>query len=66
MVDRLGWTKRQFRFELPLGMYGYVLERARNAGAAGGSHAASMAEDLRQMLKWEKDPSGRDRLVYPT
>ena len=23
-------------------------------------------EDFRQMLKWEKDPSGKDRLVYPT
>ena len=23
-------------------------------------------EDFQKMLKWEKDQSGRDRLVYPT
>jgi hypothetical protein len=33
MVDRLQWIKRQFTFELPLGMYGNVVERVRGTPA---------------------------------
>ena len=33
MVDRLAWIKRQFTFELPLGMYGNVVERVRGTPA---------------------------------
>ena len=33
MVDRLEWTKRQFTFALPLGMYGNVVERVRGTPA---------------------------------
>ena len=33
MVDRTEWIKRQFTFELPLGMYGNVLERVRGTPA---------------------------------
>ena len=33
MVDRLQWIKRQFSFELPLGMYGNVVERVRGTPA---------------------------------
>lgn len=33
MVDRLEWIKRQFTFELPLGMYGNVVERVRGTPA---------------------------------
>src|SRR6185295_17419551 len=33
MVDRLEWIKRQFKFELPLGMYGNVVERVRGTPA---------------------------------
>jgi hypothetical protein len=33
MVDRLDWIKRQFSFELPLGMYGNVVERVRGTPA---------------------------------
>jgi len=33
MVDRLEWIKRQFSFELPLGMYGNVVERVRGTPA---------------------------------
>ena len=33
MVDRLEWIKRQFNFELPLGMYGNVVERVRGTPA---------------------------------
>ena len=29
MVERLEWIKRQFSFELPLGMYPNVVERVR-------------------------------------
>jgi uncharacterized damage-inducible protein DinB len=29
MIDRLEWIKRQFSFELPLGMYANVVERVR-------------------------------------
>jgi len=33
MVDRTDWIKRQFSFELPLGMYGNVVERVRGTPA---------------------------------
>jgi uncharacterized damage-inducible protein DinB len=33
MVDRLEWIKRQFSFELPLGMYPNVVERVRGTPA---------------------------------
>ena len=33
MVDRTEWIKRQFSFELPLGMYGNVVERVRGTPA---------------------------------
>ena len=33
MVDRTEWIKRQFKFELPLGMYGNVIERVRGTPA---------------------------------
>lgn len=33
MIDRLEWFKRQFAFELPLGMYGNVVERVRGTPA---------------------------------
>jgi hypothetical protein len=33
MIDRTEWIKRQFSFELPLGMYGNVVERVRGAPA---------------------------------
>ena len=33
MVDRTEWIKRQFRFELPLGMYANVVERVRGTPA---------------------------------
>ena len=33
MVERLEWIKRQFSFELPLGMYGNVVERVRGTPA---------------------------------
>lgn len=33
MVDRTEWIKRQFSFELPLGMYGNIVERVRGTPA---------------------------------
>lgn len=33
MVDRTEWIKRQFAFELPLGMYGNIVERVRGTPA---------------------------------
>lgn len=33
MVERTEWIKRQFSFEMPLGMYGNVVERVRGAPA---------------------------------
>ncbi len=33
MIDRTEWIKRQFRFELPLGMYANVVERVRGTPA---------------------------------
>lgn len=33
MIDRTEWIKRQFKFELPLGMYGSVVERVRGTPA---------------------------------
>ena len=33
MIDRLEWIKRQFKFELPLGMYANVVERVRGTPA---------------------------------
>src|SRR5918911_3601939 len=33
MVDRMEWIKRQFTFELPLGMYPNVVERVRGTPA---------------------------------
>ncbi len=33
MVDRTEWIKRQFKFELPLGMYANVVERVRGTPA---------------------------------
>ena len=45
MVDRTEWIKRQFRFELPLGMYGNVVERVRGT--------PSRLEDLTRGLSRE-------------
>jgi hypothetical protein len=45
MVERLEWIKRQFSFELPLGMYGNVVERVRGTPAR--------LEDLRRGLSKE-------------
>jgi hypothetical protein len=33
MIDRLEWIKRQFTFELPIGMYANVVERVRGTPA---------------------------------
>ena len=33
MIDRTEWIKRQFTFELPLGMYGNLVERVRGTPA---------------------------------
>lgn len=33
MVERMEWIKRQFSFELPIGMYGSVVERVRGTPA---------------------------------
>jgi uncharacterized damage-inducible protein DinB len=33
MVERMEWIKRQFSFELPLGMYGNIVERVRGTPA---------------------------------
>jgi hypothetical protein len=33
MIDRLEWIKRQFTFELPIGMYGNVVELLRGTPA---------------------------------
>ena len=33
MIERTEWIKRQFSFELPLGMYGNVVERVRGTPA---------------------------------
>jgi hypothetical protein len=33
MIDRTEWIKRQFKFALPLGMYGNVVERVRGTPA---------------------------------
>ena len=33
MIDRTEWIKRRFSFELPLGMYGNVVERVRGTPA---------------------------------
>jgi DinB family protein len=33
MIDRTEWIKRQFKFELPLGMYANVVERVRGTPA---------------------------------
>lgn len=33
MIDRTEWIKRQFTFELPLGMYGNIVERVRGTPA---------------------------------
>ena len=33
MIDRTEWFRRQFSFELPLGMYGNVVERVRGTPA---------------------------------
>src|SRR5215813_2986838 len=33
MIDRTAWIKRQFSFELPLGMYANVVERVRGTPA---------------------------------
>ena len=45
MIDRTEWIKRQFKFELPLGMYGNVVERVRGTPAR--------LEDLRRGLSPE-------------
>ena len=45
MIDRLAWIRRQFTFELPLGMYGNVVERVRGTPAR--------LEDLRRGLSRE-------------
>jgi len=46
MIDRTEWIKRQFSFELPLGMYGNVVERVRGTPAR--------LEDLTRGLSVEK------------
>ena len=46
MVDRLEWIKRQFTFELPLGMYGNVVERVRGTPARLEDLTSGLPQEL--------------------
>src|SRR6476619_7585308 len=55
MVDRLEWIKRQFSFELPLGMYGNVVERVRGTPARLEDLTRGLSRDVltkREGDKW--------------
>jgi uncharacterized damage-inducible protein DinB len=55
MVDRLAWIKRQFAFELPLGMYGNVVERVRGTPARLEDLTSGLSRDAltkRDADKW--------------
>ena len=51
MVERLEWIKRQFSFELPLGMYGNVVERVRGSPA----RLEDLTRDLREEVLTRRD-----------
>jgi hypothetical protein len=46
MVDRTEWIKRQFKFELPLGMYGNVVERVRGTPARLEDLTRGLSQDV--------------------
>ena len=46
MIDRTEWIKRQFTFELPLGMYGNVVERVRGTPARLEDLTRGMSRDV--------------------
>jgi len=46
MVDRTEWIKRQFSFELPLGMYGNVVERVRGTPARLEDLTRGLSRDI--------------------
>ena len=46
MVPHLEWFKRQFSFELPLGMYGNVLERVRGTPARLEDLTRGLSDDV--------------------
>src|SRR5688500_7966541 len=46
MVDRTEWIKRQFTFELPLGMYGNVVERVRGTPARRDDLTRELAREI--------------------
>lgn len=55
MVDRTEWIKRQFSFELPLGMYGNVVERVRGTPARLEDLTCDLSRDIltrRDGHKW--------------
>jgi DinB superfamily len=75
MVDRLEWIKRQFTFELPLGMYPNVVERVRGTPARLEDLTRSLPRDIltrRDNDKWsiqeqaghllDLEPLGMNRL----
>jgi len=54
MIDRLAWIKRQFAFELPLGMYGNVVERVRGTPARLEDLTRGLSRDLLTKRDGEK------------
>ena len=46
MVERTEWIKRQFAFELPLGMYPNVVERVRGTPARLEDHTCSLTGEI--------------------
>jgi uncharacterized damage-inducible protein DinB len=46
MIDRLEWIRRQFTFELPLGMYANVVERVRGTPARLEDLTRGLSRDL--------------------
>jgi uncharacterized damage-inducible protein DinB len=46
MVERMEWIKRQFSFELPLGMYPNVVERVRGTPARLEDLTGSLSPDV--------------------
>ena len=75
MVDRMEWIKRQFTFELPLGMYPNVVERVRGTPARLEDLTLSLPREIltrRDNDKWsiqeqaghllDLEPLGMNRL----
>jgi hypothetical protein len=75
MVDRMEWIKRQFTFELPLGMYPNVVERVRGTPARLEDLTRSLPREIltrRDNDKWsiqeqaghllDLEPLGMNRL----